>query len=102
MTLLCGFLAPVLLVTCVAWRAFRHVDGPMGRRVPLVAVAAALVPVASTVWMVARAPQSGLVQVAWTGVEAVASGRGLNLGGPRDLALLGWPSGRFFPQVSID
>ena len=101
----------VLGFVLVAWgMEFRHKEEILptlrqGRHVrPVVLVLAAtllaipivIAPLASlTEW-----PRS--TQVAWTGAEAADRASGIvAIGGPEHSALLGWPNGNFWPEVSI-
>ncbi|HYC93330.1 MAG TPA: hypothetical protein VEO54_29255 [Thermoanaerobaculia bacterium] len=101
----------VLGFLVVAWgMEFRHKEESLpalrqGRHVPAVvlvlvatflAIPVVIAPLASlTEW-----PRS--TQVAWTGAEAAGRGTGLvAIGGPEHSAILGWPNGNFWPEVSI-
>ncbi len=41
------------------------------------------------------------VQIAWTGIETRHSGDALTIGGTRQSATIGWPSGAFSPRISV-
>ncbi|HEX6098613.1 MAG TPA: hypothetical protein VF432_20015 [Thermoanaerobaculia bacterium] len=93
------------------WFEFRHKEESLptlrqGRHVPpfvmvlvatLVAIPIVIAPLASlTEW-----PRS--TQVAWTGAEAADRTTGIvAIGGPEHSAILGWPNGNFWPEVSVE
>ena len=92
------------------WVEFRHKEEILptlrqGKHVPpvlmvlaatLIAIPIVIAPLAS----LAEWPRS--TQVAWTGAEAVDRATGtVTLGGPEHSAILGWPNGSFWPEVSV-
>ena len=102
----------VVACAAVAWMAeFRHREESLpslGNRrhigpfliillVTLFAVPVVLGPLVS----VAQWPRS--TQVAWTAAEAADRSTGvLTIGGPEHAAVIGWPNGRFWPEVQVE
>ena len=102
----------VLGCLLVAWAVeFRHKEEVLptlrqGRHVPpylmvlaatLIAIPIVILPLAS----LAEWPRS--TQVAWTGAEAADRETGVvSIGGPEHSAILGWPNGNFWPEVSVE
>src|SRR5215210_1177514 len=101
----------VLGFLVLAWAVeFRHKEEILptlrqGRHVPplvavlvvtLVAIPIVIAPLAS----LAEWPRS--TQVAWTAAEAADRSTGIvAIGGPEHSAILGWPNGNFWPEVSV-
>lgn len=95
----------------LAWALeFRHKEEILptlryGRHIPpfvavllltLFAIPVVISPLAS----LAEWPRS--TQVAWTGVETADRSSGVvSIGGPEHSAILGWPNGNFWPEVSV-
>ncbi len=63
---------------------------------------AAVIGTAPALWWLARTSHwQGGTEIAWTGLETVAPTDELVIGGARDQATVGWPSGAFAPEIRL-
>src|SRR5437867_1067374 len=100
--LICFFAIPVLLYGLFAFSVY-WTGFPRSHHTPLVtALITVLLTLIGFLYLAPRpGPWRSNTQVAWSGVESRAKDQSLVIGGARSGATIGWPSGRFSPELFI-
>ena len=100
--------APLALMALLCWRATAPPEeatapGVVDRRLPLLLLLFCAFVAATGVFLTGASkrtwPESS--EIAWTGASSAGPGAPLRIGGPRQGATLGWPSGAFSPSLSV-
>jgi len=90
-------LLPLFAFCIFAWRVMRHAWAQVAL---IAAVTAAVVSSILTLVLLSGNPWwAGRVQLAWTDVASDRAGAPLKIGGSKQDLTIGWPNGRFTPEV---